>query len=96
MQEEPSNIRIDIEVDIVSAHRTPKKLFDFSQTHISRNFSGNCRCWRSSYLPGMANVTVIGVPVNQATSIDGWDSILSISAGRVPVATVALNGAKMQ
>jgi len=92
---------IDVEVDIVSAHRTPEKMFDFGkQAHtkgISVIIAG---AGGAAHLPGMiaslSPLPVIGVPVKSSNSIDGWDSLLSIlqmPAG-VPVATVALNGAK--
>ena len=92
---------IEIEVDIVSAHRTPEKLFDFSTNAHKRGIvviiagAGG-----AAHLPGMvasmSPLPVIGVPVKSSNSIDGWDSVLSIlqMPGGVPVATVALNGAK--
>lgn len=92
---------IEIEVDIVSAHRTPEKLFDFSKNAhtlgISVIIAG---AGGAAHLPGMvasmSPLPVIGVPVKSSNSIDGWDSVLSIlqMPGGVPVATVALNGAK--
>ena len=92
---------IDIEVDIVSAHRTPEKLFDFSQNAHTRGISVVIAgAGGAAHLPGMvasmSPLPVIGVPVKSSNSIDGWDSILSIlqMPGGVPVATVALNGAK--
>jgi 5-(carboxyamino)imidazole ribonucleotide mutase len=92
---------IEVEVDIVSAHRTPDKLFDYGKTAHQR---GICviiaGAGGAAHLPGMiaslSPLPVIGVPVKSSNSIDGWDSVLSIlqmPAG-VPVATVALNGAK--
>lgn len=92
---------IDVEVDIVSAHRTPEKLFDFSKNAHSRGIvviiagAGG-----AAHLPGMvaslSPLPVIGVPVKSSNSIDGWDSVLSIlqMPGGVPVATVALDGGK--
>ncbi|HLV51200.1 MAG TPA: 5-(carboxyamino)imidazole ribonucleotide mutase [Flavobacterium sp.] len=88
-------------VDIVSAHRTPEKLVDFS-TNAHKNginviIAG---AGGAAHLPGMvasmSPLPVIGVPVKSSNSIDGWDSVLSIlqMPGGVPVATVALNGAK--
>ena len=70
---------IEIEVDIVSAHRTPEKLFDYATNAHKRGLK-----------------VIIGVPVKSRNSIDGWDSVLSIlqMPGGVPVATVALDGAK--
>ncbi|WP_298899746.1 5-(carboxyamino)imidazole ribonucleotide mutase [uncultured Psychroserpens sp.] len=92
---------IDVEVDIVSAHRTPEKLFDFSKTAHTRGISVIIAgAGGAAHLPGMvaslSPLPVIGVPVKSSNSIDGWDSVLSIlqMPGGVPVATVALNGAK--
>ncbi|MBN2867305.1 MAG: 5-(carboxyamino)imidazole ribonucleotide mutase [Flavobacteriaceae bacterium] len=92
---------IEIEVDIVSAHRTPEKLFDFSKNAHKRGISVIIAgAGGAAHLPGMvasmSPLPVIGVPVKSSNSIDGWDSILSIlqMPGGVPVATVALNGAK--
>ncbi len=92
---------IEIEVDIVSAHRTPQKLYDFSKNAHSRGISVIIAgAGGAAHLPGMvasmSPLPVIGVPVKSSNSIDGWDSILSIlqMPGGVPVATVALNGAK--
>ncbi|HRN45132.1 MAG TPA: 5-(carboxyamino)imidazole ribonucleotide mutase [Flavobacterium sp.] len=92
---------IEIEVDIVSAHRTPEKLFDFSKNAHERGISVIIAgAGGAAHLPGMvasmSPLPVIGVPVKSSNSIDGWDSVLSIlqMPGGVPVATVALNGAK--
>ncbi|HNU59630.1 MAG TPA: 5-(carboxyamino)imidazole ribonucleotide mutase [Aquaticitalea sp.] len=92
---------IEIEVDIVSAHRTPEKLFDYGKNAHTRGFSAIIAgAGGAAHLPGMiASLTplpVIGVPIKSSNSIDGWDSVLSIlqMPGGVPVATVALNGAK--
>ena len=92
---------IEIEVDIVSAHRTPEKLFDFSQNAHTRGISVVIAgAGGAAHLPGMvasmSPLPVIGVPIKSSNSIDGWDSVLSILQvpGGVPVATVALNGAK--
>lgn len=92
---------IAVEVDIVSAHRTPEKLFDFSTKAHSRGINVIIAgAGGAAHLPGMvaslSPLPVIGVPVKSSNSIDGWDSILSIlqMPGGVPVATVALNGAK--
>ena len=92
---------IEVEVDIVSAHRTPEKLFDFSQNAHTRGISVVIAgAGGAAHLPGMvasmSPLPVIGVPVKSSNSIDGWDSVLSIlqMPGGVPVATVALNGAK--
>ncbi len=92
---------IEVEVDIVSAHRTPEKLFDFSKNAHSRGVSVIIAgAGGAAHLPGMvaslSPLPIIGVPVKSSNSIDGWDSVLSIlqMPGGVPVATVALNGAK--
>jgi 5-(carboxyamino)imidazole ribonucleotide mutase len=92
---------IETEVDIVSAHRTPEKLFDFSKNAHTRGISVIIAgAGGAAHLPGMvASITtlpVIGVPIKSSNSIDGWDSILSIlqMPNGVPVATVALNAAK--
>ena len=92
---------IEVEVDIVSAHRTPEKMFDYGKNAHSRGVSVIIAgAGGAAHLPGMiASLTplpVIGVPVKSSNSIDGWDSVLSIlqMPGGVPVATVALNGAK--
>lgn len=92
---------IGYEVDIVSAHRTPDKLNEFaSQAHkrgIKVIIAG---AGGAAHLPGMlaaiSPLPVIGVPIKSRNSIDGWDSVLSIlqMPGGVPVATVALDGAK--
>ena len=89
------------EVDIVSAHRTPEKLMDYGQNAHKRGIKASIAgAGGAAHLPGMvASVSplpVIGVPVHSSNSIDGWDSILSIlqMPGGVPVATVALDGAK--
>ena len=92
---------IPVEVDIVSAHRTPEKLMAYGKTAADRNIGVIIAgAGGAAHLPGMiASVSalpVIGVPVKSRNSIDGWDSILSIlqMPGGVPVATVALDGAK--
>jgi 5-(carboxyamino)imidazole ribonucleotide mutase len=92
---------IEVEVDIVSAHRTPEKLVDFSTNAHKRGIKVIIAgAGGAAHLPGMvaamSPLPVIGVPVKSSNSIDGWDSILSIlqMPGGVPVATVALNGAK--
>lgn len=92
---------IATEVDIVSAHRTPEKLFDYGKYAHTRGISVIIAgAGGAAHLPGMvaslSPLPVIGVPVKSSNSIDGWDSVLSIlqMPGGVPVATVALNGAK--
>jgi len=92
---------LETEVDIVSAHRTPEKLYEYSTTaHIRGINVIIAGAGGAAHLPGMvasmSPLPVIGVPVKSSNSIDGWDSVLSIlqMPGGVPVATVALNGAK--
>ena len=92
---------IEVEVDIVSAHRTPEKLFDYGKNaHLKGISVIIAGAGGAAHLPGMiaslSPLPVIGVPVKSSNSIDGWDSVLSIlqMPGGVPVATVALNGAK--
>ena len=89
------------EVDVVSAHRTPEKLMDYGQNAHKRGIKAIIAgAGGAAHLPGMvASVSplpVIGVPVHSSNSIDGWDSILSIlqMPSGVPVATIALDGAK--
>jgi len=92
---------VETEVDIVSAHRTPEKLFAYAteahQRGVQVIIAG---AGGAAHLPGMvasmSPLPVIGVPVKSRNSIDGWDSVLSIlqMPGGVPVATVALDGAK--
>jgi 5-(carboxyamino)imidazole ribonucleotide mutase len=92
---------VNYEMDIVSAHRTPEKLFEFASSAHKRGVKVIIAgAGGAAHLPGMvaaiSPLPVIGVPVKSSNSIDGWDSILSIlqMPGGVPVATVALNGAK--
>lgn len=92
---------ITVEVDIVSAHRTPDKLFDYGKNAHQRGLKVIIAgAGGAAHLPGMiaslSPLPVIGVPVKSRNSIDGWDSVLSIlqMPGGVPVATVALDGAK--
>jgi 5-(carboxyamino)imidazole ribonucleotide mutase len=91
---------IEIEVDIVSAHRTPEKLFRFSKNAHTRGIKVIIAgAGGAAHLPGMvasmSPLPVIGVPIKSRNSIDGWDSVLSIlqMPSGVPVATVALDGA---
>ena len=92
---------VPYEITIVSAHRTPKRLYDFAETAHERGIQVIIAgAGGAAHLPGMvaaiSPLPVIGVPIKSTNSIDGWDSILSIlqMPGGVPVATVALNGAK--
>ena len=96
-----SGFDIEVEVDIVSAHRTPDKMFDYGTNAHKKGISVIIAgAGGAAHLPGMiaslSPLPVIGVPVKSSNSIDGWDSVLSIlqMPGGVPVATVALNGAK--
>ncbi len=91
---------LPFELDIVSAHRTPEKLFDFAGSAHKRGIKVIIAgAGGAAHLPGMVAaltpLPVIGVPIKSSNSIDGWDSVLSIlqMPGGVPVATVALNGA---
>ena len=92
---------IDYEINIVSAHRTPEKMMDYSKkAHLNGISVIIAGAGGAAHLPGMvasnSSLPVIGVPIKSRNSIDGWDSVLSIlqmPAG-VPVATVALDGAK--
>ncbi len=94
-------LEVPFEISIVSAHRTPTRMFEFAQTAHTRGISVVIAgAGGAAHLPGMvAAITplpVIGVPVKSSNSIDGWDSILSIlqMPEGVPVATVALNAAR--
>ena len=92
---------IPFELTIVSAHRTPERMVDYAKTAHQRGqkviIAG---AGGAAHLPGMVaaitSLPVVGVPIKSSNSVDGWDSILSIlqMPGGVPVATVALNGAK--
>lgn len=91
-------LEIPFEVSIVSAHRTPQKMFDYAQQAQSRGLQVIIAgAGGAAHLPGMVasltHLPVIGVPVKSSNSIDGWDSILSIlqMPNGIPVATVALN-----
>jgi 5-(carboxyamino)imidazole ribonucleotide mutase len=92
---------IDFEMTVVSAHRTPERMFSYAKEAAKRGLKVIIAgAGGAAHLPGMvASITtlpVIGVPVKSANSIDGWDSILSIlqMPNGIPVATVALNAAK--
>jgi 5-(carboxyamino)imidazole ribonucleotide mutase len=91
---------VDYEITVVSAHRTPERMFDYAQTAVSRGLKTIIAgAGGAAHLPGMvASITtlpVIGVPV-KLKALDGMDSLLSIvqMPGGVPVATVAINNAK--
>ena len=95
------DLEVNFELTIVSAHRTPERMFEYAKAAKSKGLKAIIAgAGGAAHLPGMvASLTtlpVIGVPVKSSNSIDGWDSILSIlqMPGGVPVATVALDGAK--
>lgn len=92
---------VSFELTVVSAHRTPERMVDYAKSAYERGLKTIIAgAGGAAHLPGMvASMTtlpVIGVPVKSSNSIDGWDSVLSIlqMPGGVPVATVALDGAK--
>jgi len=96
-----TELGVEFELTIVSAHRTPKRMYEYAESARDRGLQAIIAgAGGAAHLPGMvASITtlpVIGVPVKSRNSIDGWDSVLSIlqmPAG-IPVATVALDGAK--
>ena len=95
------SLGVDFEVSIVSAHRTPERMYEYAKTAAERGLKVIIAgAGGAAHLPGMvASIThlpVIGVPVKSSNSIDGWDSVLSIlqMPNGIPVATVALNAAK--
>ena len=96
-----SLLNVPFEISVVSAHRTPDRMFEYAKGAVSRGVQVIIAgAGGAAHLPGMtASLTplpVIGVPIKSSNSIDGWDSVLSIlqmPAG-VPVATVALDGAR--
>lgn len=92
---------VEVEVTVVSAHRTPDRMYDYAKSALDRGIKVIVAgAGGAAHLPGMvASITslpVIGVPVRSSNSIDGWDSVLSIlqMPNGIPVATVALNAAK--
>ena len=92
---------VDFEITVVSAHRTPKRMFEYAETATDRGLKVIIAgAGGAAHLPGMVaaitHLPVIGVPVKSSNSLDGWDSILSIlqMPNGIPVATVALNAAK--
>ena len=92
---------IETEAEVVSAHRTPEKMFTYAKAAAGRGIKVIIAgAGGAAHLPGMTasmtSLPVIGVPIKSSNSIDGWDSILSIlqMPNGIPVATVALNGAK--
>lgn len=96
-----TELNIPFELTIVSAHRTPERMFEYAKTAHERGINVIVAgAGGAAHLPGMvASITplpVIGVPIKSSNSIDGWDSILSIlqMPNGIPVATVAVNAAK--
>lgn len=94
-------LNIPIEVTVVSAHRTPERMFEYAKEAHQRGIKVIIAgAGGAAHLPGMvaslSPLPVIGVPIKSRNSVDGWDSILSIlqMPGGIPVATVALDGAK--
>lgn len=94
------SLDIPYELTVVSAHRTPERMFDYAKTAHERGLKVIVAgAGGAAHLPGMVasctTLPVIGVPILSGNSIDGWDSVLSIlqMPGGIPVATVALNGA---
>ena len=94
-------VGVPYEITVVSAHRTPDRMFDYARSAIKRGLKVIIAgAGGAAHLPGMvASLTplpVIGVPIKSSNSIDGWDSVLSIlqMPNGVPVATVALNATK--
>lgn len=92
---------VEYELTIVSAHRTPERMFDYAKSAKERGLKVIIAgAGGAAHLPGMVasltSLPVIGVPIKSSNSIDGWDSILSIlqMPNGIPVATVALNAAK--
>lgn len=95
------HLEVDYEIDIVSAHRTPDKMIEYGKNAHKRGLKVIIAgAGGAAHLPGMTAamtpLPVIGIPIKSSNSIDGWDSILSIlqMPGGIPVATVALDGAK--
>lgn len=96
-----AGLNVNFEMTVVSAHRTPDRMFDYSRSAASRGLKVIIAgAGGAAHLPGMVasltHIPVIGVPVKSSNSIDGWDSVLSIlqMPNGIPVATVALDAAK--
>ncbi|MFD1256565.1 5-(carboxyamino)imidazole ribonucleotide mutase [Mucilaginibacter terrae] len=96
-----TELGVDYEITVVSAHRTPDRLFDYAKSAAGRGLKVVIAgAGGAAHLPGMVasltHLPVIGVPIKSSNSIDGWDSVLSIlqMPNGIPVATVALNAAK--
>jgi len=93
------DLDVPYELTVVSAHRTPTRMYEFAQNAVDAGFGVIIAgAGGSAHLPGMvASLTplpVIGVPV-KSSNLSGWDSLLSIvqMPPGIPVATVAINGA---
>ena len=96
-----NELGVENDAEIVSAHRTPEKMMEYGKKAHKNGYSVIIAgAGGAAHLPGMiasvCPLPIIGVPIKSSNSIDGWDSVLSIlqMPGGVPVATVALNGAK--
>ncbi len=96
-----THLGLEFELTVVSAHRTPHRMLEFAENAHKRGIEVIVAgAGGAAHLPGMvasiSPLPVIGVPIKSSNSIDGWDSVLSIlqMPGGIPVATVALNGAK--
>jgi 5-(carboxyamino)imidazole ribonucleotide mutase len=96
-----TELGVEFEINVVSAHRTPELMFDYAKSAKAKGLKVIIAgAGGAAHLPGMTasltSLPVIGVPIKSSNSIDGWDSILSIlqMPGGIPVATVALDGAK--
>ena len=94
-------LNVSYELTIVSAHRTPQRMYDYAKDARKKGLKVIIAgAGGAAHLPGMVasctTLPVVGVPVKSSNSIDGWDSVLSIlqMPGGIPVATVALDGAK--
>lgn len=95
------SLGVPFEITVVSAHRTPDRMFDYAKTAYQRGLRVIIAgAGGAAHLPGMvaslSTLPIIGVPIKSSNSMDGWDSVLSIlqMPSGVPVATVALNGAR--
>jgi 5-(carboxyamino)imidazole ribonucleotide mutase len=96
-----TELGVDFEITVVSAHRTPDRMFSYAKAAANRGLKVIIAgAGGAAHLPGMVasltHLPVIGVPIKSSNSIDGWDSVLSIlqMPNGIPVATVALNAAK--
>ena len=96
-----TELKVEFEMTVVSAHRTPDRMVDYAQSARSRDIGVIVAgAGGAAHLPGMVasltSLPVVGVPVKSSNSIDGWDSILSIlqMPSGIPVATVALDGGR--